>query len=279
MKTNYHNHCYLDDGNGELFEHADSAIKNGLTGLGFSCHAPLPFINEWTLTTKTLPTYLEGVKKLKSEYKERLDIALGLEVDYIPGKMGPSSQWIKDLKLDYVIGSVHMLEDPATGTYYDVDGPDEGFLHLLKNVYKNDIKKMVAAYFHAEISLMEEHEFDILGHCDLIKKKNKDNKFFDQNEAWYRKEALGMLEVLAGKDIIMEINTGAIARGYQTEFYPNLWMLKEAFRMNIPITLNSDCHQPEKISESYTESMTIIKDIGYRELQILIDGKWLGKGI
>ena len=122
--------------------------------------------------------------------------------------------------------------------------------------------------------MITECDFDIIGHCDLIKKKNRDNRFFNQDEGWYRAEALSMLEVLAEKDIILEINTGAIARGYQTEFYPNPWMLKKAYELKIPITLNSDCNSPEKISESFSESLSIIENTGYRELRILEDGEW-----
>ncbi len=276
MRSNYHTHCYLDDGVSEPREYVENALNADFTSLGFSCHAPLPFSNEWTLTKDNLPVYMEAIKTVREEYRGKIQIYRGLEVDYIPGVMGPSSDWVNDLNLDYKIGSVHMIKNPETGNQLSFDGPDSEFNQLLNQVFGGDIRKMVKKYYEIEIRMMDEHDFDILGHCDLIKKKNSGNRYFDQNESWYQKDALKMLETAADKKVIIEINTGAIARGIQTEFYPSPWMLKKARDLKIPITLNSDCHFPEKITAAYKESFQIIKDIGFKELQIINDGEWTG---
>jgi len=274
IKTNYHTHCFLDDGAQKPELYAEQALKEGFSVLGFSCHAPLPFPNQWTLKQEDLPRYIRAVREVQELYRGRLEICLGLEVDYVPGRMGPSSDWVQALDLDYRIGSIHMLEDPETGEYLSVDGPDSEFLHLLEKTFRGDIREMVRAYFRQEIRLMEEHEFQILGHCDLMKKKNRDSRYFNQDEPWYREAAMELLETAARKKVILEVNTGAIARGYQTEFYPSPWMLARAFELGIPATLNSDAHQPEKISAAFTESLSIIREAGYSELSILKDGSW-----
>ena len=167
-----------------------------------------------------------------------------------------------------------MLEDPASGLWYGVDGPDSEFLHLLDNVFHGDIRAMVKEYFRLEKELLREHSFDILGHCDLMKKKNRDGRYFDESSSWYREESLSLLEAVAAKGVIMEVNTGGIARGYHPEFYPGLWMLEKAAGMGIPVTLNSDAHNPEKISTSFSESLSIIRQAGYTGLSLFQGGRW-----
>ena len=116
MKTNFHTHCNLDDGRGEMAEYIQAALKEGFTSLGFSCHAPLPFPNEWTLSDENLPVYLEKVDSYRKEYFGKLKIYKGLEIDFSPDLLFPPGRF-EELNLDYIIRSVHMLKDPEDGKY------------------------------------------------------------------------------------------------------------------------------------------------------------------
>ena len=53
----------------------------------------------------------------KNDYRDRLGIYTGLEIDFISGKMGPADSKYEALGLDYKIGSVHSIFDHTTGTY------------------------------------------------------------------------------------------------------------------------------------------------------------------
>ena len=81
--TNYHTHCYLDDGNGKPEEYVEEGIRKGLRALGFSCHAPLPFQADWVLPKSSLPVYIREISALKKKYAEKIEVYLGLEVDYL----------------------------------------------------------------------------------------------------------------------------------------------------------------------------------------------------
>jgi histidinol-phosphatase (PHP family) len=121
FKTNYHTHSKFCDGTGELEDYIISAINRGFDVLGFSGHAPLPFENDWTIPKSELWNYLKELTELKIKYKNRIIIKTGLEIDYIDNLSGPNNQYFKDLHLDYIIGSVHLLKAKTTEGYLGID--------------------------------------------------------------------------------------------------------------------------------------------------------------
>jgi histidinol-phosphatase (PHP family) len=115
---------------------------------------------------------------------------------------------------------------------------------------------------------------DIIGHFDVVKKNNRDSKYFSEDEPWYRTAVLRTLDAVAASPCILEINTGGIARGTSGELYPSKWILAECLRRKIPVMINSDAHKPEQLDSYYTEAAAILREIGFRELtQIGVDGR------
>jgi len=275
MLTNYHTHCYLDDGKGHPREYAEAALARGFDALGFSCHAPLPYPNEWALKEEDLSVYVKLIEELKEEYRGRLEIHLGLETDYIPDVIGPSHPRYNAYPLEYKIGSVHSLRDRVTGEEISIDNSPEDIRQLLEHSFSDSIKDLCEAYFSSQIRMLREQRFDILGHCDLIRKLNSNNRFFDPGAGWYRDMARGMLDEASRAGVVVEVNTGAIARGYTREFYPSCDLLRYAGEKKIPLTLNADAHVPEKISEAFTPSLSIIAEAGYTSLMYLRNGAWV----
>ena len=274
LLTNYHTHFELDDGSGPLSAYAESALSRGMKILGFSPHAPLPYPNDWAMQDSNLPVYLSGVSALRKEYAGRLEICTGLEIDYVAGVSGPSNEKYDSLGLDYRIGSLHSIREDESGEDLSVDGPVEDLIRLLEKQFGGDVKKLVSAYFELETEMIEKGGFDILGHCDLIKKRNTDNRFFDQNDGWYLNKAFEMLEAAAGKNLIVEVNTGGMSRGATTEVYPSFRMLERCRELNIPLTLTTDAHSPEHVDFYLKEAAEEIKQAGYKEIYFFSDGEW-----
>jgi len=274
LLTNYHTHFELDDGSGTLDEYAESAVTKGISILGFSPHAPLPYPNEWALSDENLPVYLKLVKNIKQQYADRLKIYAGLEIDYLHGKGGPSDEKYSAMNLDYRIGSIHSMTDPVTGEELSVDGPVEELIQLLRNRFNGNSEKMVSEYFDLQMEMLTAGGFDILGHCDLIKKRNSDNRFFDPDKKWYRQKALEMLETASKKGVVVEVNTGGMSRGAITEVYPSRWMLGECRRLGIPLTLSADAHQSEHLDFHLQEASKEIKSAGYDEIYFFSEGIW-----
>jgi histidinol-phosphatase (PHP family) len=82
------------------------------------------------------------------------------------------------------------------------------------------------------------------------------------------------LEAAARAGVVLEINTGGLSRGKTDSFYPSAWILKEARRLGIPITINADAHTAAGIDAMFSEAADAARAAGYREKRVLLGGRW-----
>lgn len=272
--SNFHVHSRFCDGDGEPEEYVAKAIGLGFRCIGFSSHAPLPFENPWTMTDGQVKEYCEEIRRLKAKYEGQIQIYLGLEVDYLPGKTGPDSQQFKKLGLDYSIGSIHFMESRQPGEYLSIDGSDENFLKVLGGSYNGDIHSLVQDYYCRIKDMVIQHKPNIVGHFDLVKKNNSSGKYFSEEEDWYRTEIYNTLKIIAGTGTIIEVNTGGIARKYINDLYPSAWILEMCRDLHIPTMLNSDAHSPEGLTAYCKEAIQILTRLGFSQQLILFDQCW-----
>lgn len=272
--TNYHTHSSFCDGKYEPEVYTERAISLGMKALGFSSHAPIPQENDWTMKPGRIGEYVKRIRGVRDRYKDEIEVYCGLEIDFIPGVSGPSSPEFSRAGLDYTIGSVHLIYDEEKAHYYGIDGSEESFLHLYTVIFNGDIKSFVREYYARIGTMAREHRPSIIGHFDIVKKHNRGGRFFDEAEPWYREAALGALEAVREAGSCVEVNTGGLARGITDEIYPSPWILKECRTGGIPVTLNSDAHNPEHLLYYFPESRGILKDSGYTSLRVLLGGSF-----
>ncbi|MEW5815563.1 MAG: histidinol-phosphatase [Spirochaetota bacterium] len=274
IKANYHTHTSFCDGSAEPEIFVQEAIKRGFKALGFSGHAPLPYKTSWTMNLPVLSSYCETIAILREKYRDKIQIYLGLEVDYIPGIMGPSIDQYKQCGLDYIIGSVHHIQDHTNEYIPTIDGTYEEFLRIITNLFKGNMKALVQHYYKLVREMLTQYFPDILGHFDLVKCRNDGEYAFSEEEPWYRAEILKTLDVMVSGKTIMEINTGGYARKKVDAFYPSEWILAECLKRNIPVTISSDAHTPEHIDALFQESVDTLRRIGFKELSLLLNNTW-----
>ena len=266
--TNYHTHSTYCDGKATPREMVEFAVAHGFTALGFSGHCPLPFENTYSITD--YEGYCNEVRRLKEEYKDRISIYHGLEMDYVPGMLEDFTPLIEQGGLEYVIGSVHLIPpqgiDPKEGDdLWMIDGSryqtyDEG---LMKH-YGGDIRRGVKAYFHNENAMLEKNRPTILGHPDKIVMHNRD-RYFHEDERWYRDLALETIHLAKELDTIVEINTRGIYKGRHADYYPGKWLIDEMKQLHIPVIVSTDAHAPEDLLRT-EGAYEYLKEIGYRDV-------------
>lgn len=274
VKTCYHTHCTYCDGSGTPEEMIQAALEKDFRALGFSSHAPVPYPNKFALKEERLEDYCREIQGLKEKYKESIEIYLGLEIDYYPGLSGASSEKWNGLGLDFRIGSVHDYYDAGTKKFLAVDGPLNEMEFLFEEIYKGDGLALTANFYRLVSRMLKEHQFDFLGHFDLIKKRNKGGRFFDEKSPEYKSQALTCLDDVAASGVIMELNTGGLSRKAIDEVYPASWILNEARKRDIPIMINADAHQAAHLDACYERAEQEAKDAGYTEHWELLGGEW-----
>lgn len=247
-----------------------AAIQKGFKILGFSSHSMFPFWTETYMQPENFEKYCSEIKNLRQKYQDKIEIRLGFEADYIPGISFPRFDDYKKFQPDFLIGSVHFIFQ-KDGIFAVDDSPEKLFA-ALKKYYQNDEKKLIGEYFASEREMLKKGDFTILGHADLIRKFNEKFPFFDETSEWYKREEKTLADAISSSGVIVEINTGAISRGWKTNPYPSDNLLSLLHERNVPLTLSSDAHSAENLDCSFDDAILRAKKAGYTELVIPATG-------
>ncbi len=116
MIANYHTHTWrCRHADGTEREYVETAIEAGFKILGFSDHTPQVYPGGYVCPVKMLPEELEGyvdtILDLKREYKNDIEIHLGLEVEYLYTLWEPLMRLIEPYPIEYMILGQHYLGD------------------------------------------------------------------------------------------------------------------------------------------------------------------------
>ncbi len=263
ITANYHTHCYLCDGTGAPSEYLAKAVELGFDALGFSSHAPLSFPVDWVMRREDLGKYVDEVNALRSGASVEIEIFLGLEIDYIPGELYPVHDAFPETVLDYVIGSVHFVRRENGAGHLSIDGPIEEFSDTLERGFDGDIRSLVETYYGNLIEMLCVSNPDVLGHIDVVRKNNGDGRFFDTAGSWYREAVAAVVDEAARRDVIVEINTGALARGYENMLYPEPWIVSYCGERKVRMAVGSDAHHPDHLGSFRDTAFSALNDAGY----------------
>jgi len=270
MLATYHTHSLFCDGKMLPEDYVLAAVRKGFSAIGFTSHAPVSFDAYGSMKPEDLDKYVETINGLKEKYKNKIQVYTGLETEFYPN----CPDFRQYPGIDYTIGSLHFIYDEKNGRYLSVDGPEEEYTELINDVFGGDVKALAETYFDLLIEMINTHTPDIAGHLDLIKKNNRNGLYFSESEKWYRDKVEEVLHAISRHDVVVEVNTGGISRGYTRDTYPSEWILKIIREMDIPVVLNSDAHHPDWIDTYYPEAVRMLKNIGFTYQRVLLDGIW-----
>ncbi|MGI6085031.1 MAG: histidinol-phosphatase [Acetivibrionales bacterium] len=270
VKSTFHTHSRFDDGREDLEAYIISALEGNFQVLGFSCHAPVIFKTNWHMQKEYFDEYVALTKQLKEKYKNDIEIYTGLETDYYPG----CTDWRRKNGIEYTIGAIHFLINDKTGQNMSIDGSRKEFENTLEMGFNNDIHALFRAYFAQIREMLMKMTPNIVAHLDVIRKNNPGNIFFSEDDSVYRDEVLKTLDIISLTNTIVEVNTGGMAKGYTSTPYPSKWILEACRDMDIPVMVNSDCHNPDNIDFYYDEAYAILKSIGIKKQRILYRNEW-----
>ena len=258
-----HTHSRLCDGTDSLSEMAWAAYEAGAVSFGASGHSHTPFPeDEGGVLPEDMTVYRKEVLRLREEFTGRMDVLLGIELDNCADVTAEG--------FDYWIGSVHRLPGPD-GRWHTVDWDAETLAACCVTVFDGDGLAMAERYY-GEVRRMAVRRPAILGHIDLITKFNERTPLFDETSSRYRTAALEALHAADPTVTLLEINTGAMSRGYRRTPYPALFLLEEWRRMGGGIILTADAHSASAIVYGYTQAAELARAAGFTRSVVLAAG-------
>ena len=260
--SNLHTHSVFCDGKDTIEHMAQRAYKFGFVSLGFSGHGPQTN-NSFGIQSEA--DYAAEVRRVAKLYEGRMKIWLGIEQDYFGYCTIP---------YDYRLGAVHYL-DGNDGVNHPVDHNEDCFDRMLREGFSGDALALARNYYERVVEMCEKNQPDVVVHYDLICKFNENNKFFDENDPAYLKISLDALEAIYDGKRLLEVNTGAIARGRRTRPYPMLCQLKRWHELGGRVIFGSDCHDAEKLTCFWDGALDLMRTAGFRTVWRLGEGSEL----
>jgi len=221
---------------------ADHARKLGLRDIAFTDH----------------DRYYEGIdfdelERLR-ENNPDLKIRAGIELDNDPVHSAAGRKWVERnwQKLDFVLGSVHFLQQPDMFDTVPAGASQfEG----------RDIDSIYADYFRRVRSMAETGLIDCLAHLDLIK--------IHGHRANAAIETLigETLDWIRSRDLAIELSTAGWRKPVN-ELYPSESIIRLALAKGIPFTTASDAHSYVQLGENFDRLAKQMSALGIREVCI-----------
>lgn len=251
MRGNLHTHSTYCDGKSTLEETVQTAINKGFSYIGFSGHSPVKHDLRYCMKFDNEGKYFDEVNFLKEKHKDKIRVLCGLERDFESGDNG--------FDYDYIIASTHYIK--AGDSLADVDESLEKQNECIEKFYGGDPYAYAEEYYKTVAKLRG----DIIGHFDLLTKFDRNNDIFNPKEERYKKAALSALDELLDAKQVLEVNTGAMSRGYKDAPYPDRWILEEIKKRGGRVIITSDCHHAPNLDYGYDLTEKILTEIGFKD--------------
>ena len=248
MKANYHTHTWrCNHASGNERQYVENALKAGLEILGFADHTPYIFRGDYysgfRMKMDQLPDYVDTILALRERYANRIQMPLGLEMEYYPRHFGELMDRLRDYPLDYMILGMHFVGNEYDAPYNGVASEDED---LLKR------------YVHQSCDAMNTGLFTYFAHPDLI--------HFKGSTRLYRQHMKDICLEAKSCGIPLEFNLLGLAGG---RHYPNRIFWEMAAETGCQVILGRDAHCPEDLLDEKTEAraLAILGDLGIAPLE------------
>lgn len=241
----YHLHTYLSyDSTSTPEDMVAAARQAGLKEICFTDHLDYLRGTPREQTAFTPPQYRKAYDGLSSP---DLLIRRGAEVGLTPWNKKEIHEDISQYPYDFVIGSVHFIDDqdPYLPPYW----------------VNRDPMAAEKRYFEEILACVELHDdFDVLGHLTYITKckAHPCPRIIPLED--YRSLITEIMTILIKKGKGIEVNTSSIDRF--DDFLPGREYLQLFYDLGGRIiTLGSDAHAPERVGQHTHRALALMKDI------------------
>jgi histidinol-phosphatase (PHP family) len=243
----YHIHTVLcKHAEGEAADYRAVARRQEIPEICFADHAPSPdgYDPAHRMEMTEFFSYRHMVTALQDG--EAPAVLFGIEADYYYGCETFLGKWLPAQGFDFVLGSVHYIED------WGFDNPDER--HVWDSV---DVTATWRRYFELVGRLADSGLFDAVGHLDLPKKFGHRPSEEDLKEM-----AQPILDRIAKAGMGIELNTSGLRKPVG-EIYPSAMLVSMAQEREIAICFGSDAHRPEDMGADFDSALRLAREAGY----------------
>ena len=196
--------------------------------------------------------YVTTCRRLQDRYRSRIQLFVGCELESYNGVVPFVRQLLDTFDLDYVVGSLHHVDDIG------FDYSPELYRSAVRAA--GGLEELYCVYFDDQFEMIAALEPQVVGHFDLI-------RIFDED---YRRqlalpsvaERIGRnLELIADLDLTLDLNVRALSKG-AAEPYPTKAILQQAVEMGISIVPGDDSHGTDTVGQHIDQAIEMLQALG-----------------
>lgn len=228
-----------------------AAIEKGMKDICFTDHYDMDYPGgEFNLDTEA---YFSMIETMRKHYGDRIRIRAGVEIGLKPLLGEKIRAYLKKWPFDFVIGSLHLIDD--VDPYYRdrFDGTDE---------------EMYRLYFTRLLECLQKTDgYQSVGHLDYIVRYGYGREKNYSYQA-YRDVIDPVLEEMVRRNLALEVNTAGLKYGLP---FPNPHPdIIRRFRElgGRRITLGSDAHETGFLAYRFDETEKLVRSCGFEAVSI-----------
>ena len=232
MIANYHTHTWrCNHAVGREEAYVQAALDRHFEILGFSDHTPYVFpegyYSGFRMRMDQFQDYCNIVHLLRRKYAGKIQIPLGVEVEYYPAFFPQLLPILQDAGIEYMLLGQHFVGNEIGEHYSGNPTADEAILQR---------------YCEQVADAMQTGLFTYLAHPDLIN--------FKGDEKTFRKHMRLICREAKSCGYPLELN---MLGSWSGRNYPNLGFWEMAAEEGCDVILGCDAHAPEHILKESTE--------------------------
>jgi histidinol-phosphatase (PHP family) len=238
----------------------DKAVELGFERYTISEHPPLPerwvddpkLMAELAMPDTRLPDYFAYVQEMKARYADRIEVTIGLEIDYLHGAESFSDRLVDrwGRELEDVVVSVHYL--PGVGGMRCIDFTPEDFRDAFLGYYGSMDRIVDEYYNHVEMAIEWAARLPMrkrIGHINLIEKFAKSLPPID--EALMRRRLEGIVPKLKAAGLGLDVNVAGFRVATCGKAYVPPWLIRTCLNEGIELVYGSDAHRPDHVGADW----------------------------
>lgn len=240
------------DGNHSCVMLCEGAMNNGGIALAITDHLDIDS-KDYDVRAFTTNQFVETFSA-KMTFKHKINVMQGIELGQGIYRKELSEKILNDFKYDFVLGSIHNLEDM------------EDFYFLDYNNY--DVDELMRRYFEAVLELAEWDKTDSVAHLTYPLRYIKGNYNIDVDINKYSEIIDAIFETIIKNKKALELNMSSIDC-YHKDTMPGKELIKRFKELGGKyVTVGSDSHRYENVCLNIDKGYDILRECGFEHFTI-----------
>lgn len=204
-------------------------------------------------TDRRFAAYMAEARRLQLKYKDRLEIFVAFETEAFPGAMDKALALREQYHPDYILGSVHHIDEISFDANAD--------LYQQAVRAAGGLEALYCRYFDLQYDLIQRLQPRVVGHFDII-------RLFDPDYADHlalpsvQERIQRNLALIRKMDLILDFNMAAVRKG-AGEPYISRPILIQAREMGIAVVPSDDSHGIDTAGAYIDEGIRILRELGF----------------